>query len=68
MTADSAPTLSGSPTDTTDVERIIEECALIVLGWRECDWPEGFNRWTAEVMAEDRASRIRALKMRKWRQ
>lgn len=29
-------------------------------GWRECDWPEGFDRRTAEIIAADRVPRLRA--------
>ncbi len=38
-----------------------EAAALIVLGWREWDWPENFDRFTAEHMAQHLAKQIRAL-------
>lgn len=37
-----------------------ERCAKIVIGWRESDWPEGFDRRTAEIVCNDRAAAIRA--------
>lgn len=37
-----------------------EECAKIVIGWRESDWPEGFDRKTAEIVVRDRVTAIRA--------
>jgi hypothetical protein len=43
--------------------RSLTEAAKIVEGWREADWPEGFDRATAEQMADDRARRIRAAKL-----
>jgi len=43
----------------------LEKAAKNVLGWRECDWPQGFDRFTAETMAQDRAGRIRSLKSEK---
>lgn len=30
----------------------LEEVRLAVVGWRETDWPEGFDRRTAELIAE----------------
>jgi hypothetical protein len=30
-----------------------ESALTIVLGWREIDWPEGFDRRTAELIAEE---------------
>ena len=36
------------------------ECAAILLGWRENDWPEGISRRTAEIMAQHFAARFRA--------
>ena len=37
-----------------------EACMGIVTGWREADWPERFDRGTAQVMADRLAERIRA--------
>ena len=44
-----------------DARSLKERAARIVEGWRETDWPEGFDRQTAQIMADDLAWRIRAL-------
>ena len=40
------------------VNEEIARAKSVVLGWRETDWPEGFDRRTAEHMANDLADRI----------
>lgn len=34
------------------------DARALILGWREIDWPEGFDRRTAEIMAAEMASRL----------
>jgi hypothetical protein len=41
----------------------LEEAVKIVLGWKESDRPEGFDRRTAGALAMEIADRIRALKV-----
>mgnify|MGYP000932968226 CR=1 FL=1 len=43
---------------TISYARGVEDSAKLVVGWRERDWPEGFDRHTAQIIADDFKNRL----------
>lgn len=41
------------------------EAESLVVGWREYDWPEGFDRYTAQLIADHLEKRLSTLSSEK---
>lgn len=46
---------------TTSYQAGVKDVAMIVIGWREKDWPEKFDRYTAQLIADDLEKRLSTL-------
>jgi len=52
LSIDQTPT--GKPmTDTDQAPERLKDLRQFIIGWREFDWPEGFDRFTALTIADE---------------